>query len=78
MLPYPMRQARRALIRRALAGPIAVAPQPAVRTPRPTVDQMAAIAKRQAITADTFRHLNTPEASERLRSWQKTLPSARR
>lgn len=78
MLPYPMRQARRALIRRALAGPVAAEPHPPVRTPRPTADRIAAITTRHAVTADTFRHLNTPEASERLRSWQKTLPSARR
>lgn len=77
MLPYPMRQARRALIRRALATPIAVMPPPAARTPRPAADQIAAITARHAITADTFWRLNTPEASERLRSWQKTLPSAR-
>ncbi|WP_322965665.1 hypothetical protein [Sphingomonas fuzhouensis] len=78
MLPYPMRQARRALIRRALAAPIAVAPSATAPTTRPATDKPADRIERPSATVETFRHLNTPEASERLRAWQKTLPSARR
>lgn len=77
MLPYPMRQARRALIRRALAAtPVDTAPEPDDQPKAPASRRRASTARRRpppvASRPGMFAHLNTPEAAAQLRAWIAT------